>query len=118
MRAEITTNWERKVDYRQALTNSDLLHGVLMELRHLREEMAGLHNRLDSQAQIKQEKGPDCSVCWGSLRPPLEIMQCAGGHVFCGGCYDRLEENKCTVCQERMAGRASGLENYLKINVS
>jgi len=139
VRAEITTNWERKVDPTQALTNSDLLQGVLYELRHLREEMAGVqarlkkgvdcsvcwgrdragvHARLDSPVHIKPEKGVDCSVCWGPLTPPAEILQCVGGHVFCGGCYDRLEEDRCTVCQGNLAGRATGLENYLKNHVS
>jgi len=118
VRAEITTNWERKVDPTQALTNSDLLQGVLYELRHLRQEMAGVQARLDSQGHIKQEKGVDCSVCWGPLTPPAEILQCVGGHVFCGGCYDRLEEDRCTVCQGNLAGRATGLENYLKNHVS
>ena len=42
VRAEVTTNWERRVDHVQSLTSADLLQGILAELNTLRQEMAGL----------------------------------------------------------------------------
>ena len=42
VRAEVTTNWERRVDHVQSLTSAALLQGILAELNTLRQEMAGL----------------------------------------------------------------------------
>ena len=53
VRAEVTTNWERRVDHVQSLTSADLLQGILAELNTLRQEMAGLQAWVSSILKSK-----------------------------------------------------------------
>jgi len=124
-RVDITTNWERKVekDLSQSFKNSDLLQGILQEMRKLREDIAGVHVRLDCYEQRSQPEvaWPRCVNCGGCLRPPFSstntIQQCLAGHLSCELCLLNLKENPCALCKDTdgysYAGRAVGLESYL-----
>ena len=113
VRAEVTTNWERKVDQAQSLTSTDLLQGVLQELRGLRKEMMKMEARMNNQVQ-QETVWPQCTKCWESLRPPNAIFQCLGGHVICEGCHESAGQGKCPSCNISLGGRATALESYLR----
>ena len=56
---------------------------------------------------------PECPVCYESLRPPASILQCASGHLLCGGCAARVEQFICPTCREEFTGRATAMEQLL-----
>jgi len=112
VRAEVTTNWERKVDQAQSMTNTDLLQGVLRELSGLRKEMMRMEARMNKQV-LQETTWPQCTKCWESLRPPSAIYQCDGGHVICEDCHEGAAE-KCPSCNVSFGGRATALESYLR----
>ena len=112
MRAEITTNWERKVDQAQSLTSADLLQGVLAELRGLRKEMTRMEAIMRSPV-VKGTRWPQCTKCWESLMPSNAIYQCLGGHAICEHCHEGSDSEKCPTCDVSFNGRATALENYL-----
>jgi len=113
VRAEVTTNWERKVDQVQAMTSTDLLQGVLQELRGLRKEVTKMEARMSNRVQ-QETAWPQCIKCWESLSPPSAIYQCLGGHVICEECHGRAGQEKCPSCNVSFGGRATALESYLR----
>lgn len=118
VRAEVTTNWERKVDQAQSMTSTDLLQGVLRELSGLRKEMMRMEARMNKQVQ-QETTWPQCTKCWESLKPPSAIYQCDGGHVICEDCHEGAAEKcekceKCPSCSVSLGGRATALESYLR----
>ena len=86
VRAQITVNWERKVDGIQSLTTSDLLHGVIMELGKLKEQIVGRSSR-NSSPGLDASK-PSCSLCWETPGSGAFLYQCVSGHIVCQRCYD------------------------------
>ena len=87
VRAELTVNWERKVDSIQSLTTTDLLHGVILELKKLKENIVGRSSRNSSPGFDVQK--PNCSQCWETPGPGCVLYQCMLGHIVCKRCYDR-----------------------------
>ena len=79
VRAEVTTNWERRVDHVQSLTSADLLQGILAELNTLRQEMAGLQAWVSSIPKSEYFKplvypGQNDSP-WGPSEPGGEVAE-------------------------------------------
>jgi len=56
---------------------------------------------------------PSCPVCLVPMAPPTSIYQCAGGHLVCGPCRDKLHVTTCRTCLGEYVGRAEGMEHYL-----
>ena len=97
-RVDITTNWERKIenDLSQSFKNSELLQGVLQEIRRLREDMASVHARLDydqrSQSEINWPRCVNCGLCMrGPFSNTNTIQQCLAGHLSCELCLLNLK---------------------------
>jgi len=111
VRAEITVNWERKVDNIQSLTTSDLLHGVIMELQKLKENIVGRSSR-NSSPGFDVSK-PSCSQCWKTPGTGCVLYQCVSGHIVCKTCYEGAK-NVCGKCGEKMVGRAFAMEKFLE----
>jgi len=113
VRAELTVNWERKVDSIQSLTTSDLLHGVILELKKLKENIVGRSSRNSSPGFDVQK--PSCSQCWETLGPGCVLYQCMLGHIVCKRCYDRDgDKNVCGKCDEKLVGRAFAMEKFVE----
>lgn len=55
---------------------------------------------------------PECIVCWNSLNPPQRIHHCVNGHFVCDDCRPQLQ--KCSLCRAGFAGRATGMEQFLR----
>jgi len=55
---------------------------------------------------------PECIVCWDGLNPPKRIHQCVNGHFVCDDCRPQLQ--KCSLCRANFAGRATGMEQFLR----
>merc|ERR1712212_352480 len=55
---------------------------------------------------------PECIVCWNSLNPPQRIHHCVNGHFVCDDCRPQLQ--KCSLCRANFAGRATGMEQFLR----
>jgi len=55
---------------------------------------------------------PECIVCWNSLNPPKRIHHCVNGHFVCDDCRPQLQ--KCSLCRAVFAGRATGMEQFLR----
>merc|ERR1712112_335488 len=109
-------------DLTQSFKNSELLQGVLQEIRRLREDMASVHARLDydqrSQSEIHWPRCVNCGLCMrGPFSNTNTIQQCLAGHLSCELCLLNLKENPCKLCVGNdgysYAGRAVGLESYL-----
>jgi len=104
----------------------DLLAGELQELVEQGEGqvVAGADTTSDStttsptsSSSSKSESFslpcPSCPVCLVPMAPPTAIHQCAGGHLVCGPCRDKLHVTTCRTCLGEYVGRAEGMEQYL-----
>ena len=83
VRAEISVNWERQVDSYQSLSTTDLLHGVLAELRNIKTQLAAA-----GQTGVSW---PACTSCWQHIKPPGTMFQCQTGHVMCKQCIEKIQ---------------------------
>jgi len=49
----------------------------------------------------------ECPVCLDVCKPPLQVWQCAEGHIICGTCKARPELRTCPQCRMVLSGALS-----------
>ena len=116
LRAKITLLRE------QVVVNDQQRVANMLVIKHcMRKELTSVELQLKKMKQDLETKlshlstmsrSPSCPVCQTRLSPPAAIMQCKEGHLACLPCTSRL--TVCPACEGVWAGRASGLENFLK----
>merc|ERR1712059_54202 len=73
-----------------------------------------LQDKLESLQ--KQNRAPECPICFDLMSPPGKIFQCGSGHFVCESCEPRvrLSGNCCPTCRMGLTGRATGMEQFLR----
>ena len=89
-------------------------HSMRKELIALEMQLKGMKEELEAKISTLrgQASSPSCPLCLAGLKPPAAIIQCKGGHLACEPCSCRL--SVCPACEEAWAGRAVGLESFLR----
>jgi len=57
---------------------------------------------------------PECPVCLEEMAPPTRIFQCRNGHLLCETCKTGLRPCICPKCRQKMTGRATDMEAFLR----
>ena len=112
---------EAKSRHDRALMKMQILH--LEVWGKMKEEMASLvSSEQDTKFRVLKATGiqsveiiPECPVCFIQMRAPVHIFSCPNGHFVCGSCKPRIVRNKCAECRSQYMGRASGVENMVRI---
>ena len=116
LKAKITLLKEQVV-----VNDQDKVSSILSLKNCMRKEMTSLEMQLKLMKQELETKlsnlpaqcsSPSCPVCLANLSPPAAITKCKAGHLACQSCSLRLRV--CPACEGDWAGRAVGLETYLK----
>jgi len=112
---------EAKSRHDRAIVEMQISHKE--ELDKMKEEMASLvSSEQDTKFRVLKATGipsveiiPECPVCVKQMRAPVQIFSCPNGHLVCGSCKPQIVRNKCAECRSQYMGRASVVENMVRI---
>jgi len=77
-------------------------------------ELQTERNAAPRPSATTQPQVPECPVCLEEMAPPTRIFQCTNGHLVCETCKTDLRPCICPKCRQEMAGRATGMELFLR----